>query len=200
MRRQVVLSMASLKRSQGTNLPSCADRRESALGQTRLSAHMPRLSAMGLEADERRIGPRGLRSAVTHSPAEITAAWPTTVTSSRWPRALMRRTQKPLSALWKVTRSTRPARTSRSDDRASCFMLFDTSKDHSCPAVAQTNWLGQHHQPIGCNAVNTCFLDMSIPGVKRRVRDERGSICPVSQIGRDRKRCNSPGSVGQGCL
>ena len=32
-------------------------------GQTRLSAHMPRLSAMGLEADERRIGPRGLRSA-----------------------------------------------------------------------------------------------------------------------------------------
>src|SRR5215472_9630463 len=31
---------------------------------------------------------------------------------SRWPRALTRSTQKPLSELWKVTRSTRPARTS----------------------------------------------------------------------------------------
>jgi hypothetical protein len=29
--------------------------------------------------------------AVTHSPAEITAACPITVTSSRWPRALIRR-------------------------------------------------------------------------------------------------------------
>src|ERR1700680_1422664 len=54
--------------------------------------------------------------AVTHSPAAITAAWPVTVINSRWPRALMRRTQKPFSALWKVTRSTRPARTSRVDD------------------------------------------------------------------------------------
>ena len=46
--------------------------------------------------------------AVTHSPAEITAACPITVTSSRWPRALTRRTQKPFSSLWYVTRSTRP--------------------------------------------------------------------------------------------
>ena len=38
--------------------------------------------------------------AVTHSPAEIVAACPTAVTNSRWPRALMRRTQKPFSALW----------------------------------------------------------------------------------------------------
>ena len=50
--------------------------------------------------------------AVIHSPAEIVAACPTTVTRSRCPRALMRRTQKPFSALWKVTRSTRPASTS----------------------------------------------------------------------------------------
>ena len=50
--------------------------------------------------------------AVTHSPAEMIAAWPTTVTRSRWPRALIRRTQKPFSALWNVTRSTRPASTS----------------------------------------------------------------------------------------
>ena len=37
--------------------------------------------------------------AVTHSPGEITAAWPTVVTSSRWPRALRRKTQNPFSAL-----------------------------------------------------------------------------------------------------
>jgi hypothetical protein len=48
----------------------------------------------------------------TNSPAEIIAAWPRTVIKSRCPRALIRRTQKPFSALWKVTRSTRPAKTS----------------------------------------------------------------------------------------
>ena len=47
-----------------------------------------------------------------NSPAEINAACPMTVIGSRWPRALTRSTQKPLSELWKVTRSTRPARTS----------------------------------------------------------------------------------------
>src|SRR5512132_828092 len=35
-------------------------------------------------------------------------------TGSQWPRAFTRRTQKPLSSLWKVTRSTRPARPSQS--------------------------------------------------------------------------------------
>ena len=45
----------------------------------------------------------------THSPAAMVAACPTTVTRSRWPRALTRSTQKPLSALWNVTRSTSPA-------------------------------------------------------------------------------------------
>ena len=48
----------------------------------------------------------------TNSPAEIIAACPMTVMRSRWPRALTRRTQKPLSELWNVTRSTKPARTS----------------------------------------------------------------------------------------
>ena len=37
---------------------------------------------------------------------------------SRWPRAFALRTQKPFSALWKVTRSTRPASTSWVDGRA----------------------------------------------------------------------------------
>src|SRR6266487_873528 len=41
-----------------------------------------------------------LPEAVIHSPAEIAAAWPTKVTSSRWPRALIRTTQKPFSAFW----------------------------------------------------------------------------------------------------
>jgi hypothetical protein len=38
--------------------------------------------------------------AMIHSPTEMAAAWPTTVTTSRCPRALARRTQKPFSALW----------------------------------------------------------------------------------------------------
>ena len=56
--------------------------------------------------------------AVIHSPAEMVAAWPTTVTRSRWPRAFALSTQKPFSTLWKVTRSTRPASTSWVDGRA----------------------------------------------------------------------------------
>src|SRR5271165_1458641 len=60
--------------------------------------------------------------AVIHSPAEMMAAWPTTVTRSRCPRAFALRTQKPFSALWKVTRSTRPARTSCVDDSGVGFM------------------------------------------------------------------------------
>src|SRR5271169_3803247 len=47
-----------------------------------------------------------------NSPALISAARPTTVTRSRWPRALTRSTQNPFSGLWNVTRSTRPARAS----------------------------------------------------------------------------------------
>src|SRR5262249_51151207 len=60
--------------------------------------------------------------AVTPSQADITAAWPTPVISSRWPRALTRRTQNPFSSLGKVTRSTLPASTSRSDGSSSIFM------------------------------------------------------------------------------
>src|SRR5690349_8096102 len=52
----------------------------------------------------------------TNSPAVIAAAAPTRVTRSRWPRALTRRTQKAVSGLWKVTRSTRPASASRSGE------------------------------------------------------------------------------------
>jgi hypothetical protein len=48
----------------------------------------------------------------TNSPALIIAAWPTTMTRSRWPLALTRSTQNPFSGLWNVTRSTRPAKAS----------------------------------------------------------------------------------------
>ena len=44
------------------------------------------------------------------------------VMSSRCPRALTRRTQKPFSSLWNVTRSTRPASTSWVDGSGCGFM------------------------------------------------------------------------------
>jgi len=62
--------------------------------------------------------------AVTHSPAEMVAAWPTTVTRSRWPRALIRMTQKPFSELWNVTRSTRPASTSLAEEAETFVCCF----------------------------------------------------------------------------
>src|SRR5438128_12554616 len=46
----------------------------------------------------------------TYSPGVMVGAVPTTVTRSRWPRTLTRSTQKQVSSLWNVTRSTLPAR------------------------------------------------------------------------------------------
>src|SRR5216684_8447612 len=64
--------------------------------------------------------------AIIHSPAEIVAAWPMTVTRSRWPRAFARRTQKPFSLLWKMTRSTKPASTSWVDGSCCGLICFAT--------------------------------------------------------------------------
>jgi hypothetical protein len=47
-------------------------------------------------------------SAASHSPAVTDAKEPTTVTSSLCPLTFTRKTQKPLSSLWKVTRSINP--------------------------------------------------------------------------------------------
>jgi hypothetical protein len=47
-------------------------------------------------------------SATSHSPAVTEGNDPTTVVSSRCPFVVTRRTQKPLSSLWKVTRSMTP--------------------------------------------------------------------------------------------
>src|SRR5271165_3840644 len=70
--------------------------------------------------------------AVIHSPAEMTAAWPTTVTRSRCPRAFALRTQKPFSGLWKVTRSTRPASTSCVEGSGFDFIRTDISFPARC--------------------------------------------------------------------
>ncbi len=53
-----------------------------------------------------------LPEAEAYSPGETTGAWPMRVISSRSPFTFRRRTQKPFCSLWKVTRSTRPARRS----------------------------------------------------------------------------------------
>jgi hypothetical protein len=53
-----------------------------------------------LEQELSKLGGYTGGAAVIHSPAEITAAWPTTVTRSRCPLALTRMTRKPLSAFW----------------------------------------------------------------------------------------------------
>ncbi len=63
-----------------------------------------------------------LPEARTSSPAETAAACPTTVTASRLPRTRTRRTTKPDSSERNVTRSTWPARSSRSGGAASAFM------------------------------------------------------------------------------
>ena len=67
-------------------------------------------------------------SALNHSPAVTEGSDPTTVVSSRCPRAFTRRTQKPLSSLWKVTRSISPEISSVAGLRSGIapFMLGDS--------------------------------------------------------------------------
>src|SRR5678810_1090126 len=65
--------------------------------------------------------------AVTDAPAEIVATGPRTLTTARCPRAFARKTQKPFSVLWKVTRSTRPARTSWVDAVSYTHLTLPTS-------------------------------------------------------------------------
>src|SRR5271163_253057 len=91
--------------------------------------------------------------AVIHSPAEMMAACPTTVTKSRWPRAFARRPQKPFSALWKVTRSTRPASTSRVDDSGGDIMR---GQDHRFSARAPSRACF----PGGATADSTRFVEL----------------------------------------
>jgi hypothetical protein len=90
--------------------------------EARRRQHFVRRSGASAKARARRKAARNCRpwvrsfthapEALTNSPAAARAAWPTTVARSRRPRTFTRSTQKPVSALWKVTRSTRPDRTS----------------------------------------------------------------------------------------
>src|SRR5450759_3717246 len=77
--------------------------------------------------------------AVIHSPAAMMAAWPMTVTRSRWPRAFARSTQKPFSLLWKVTRSTRPASTSWVD--GTCGGFIDAASAGASPG--RVGWMDE---------------------------------------------------------
>ena len=109
--------------------------------------------------------------AVIHSPAEIVAAWPTTVTRSRCPRAFARRTQKPFSALWKVTRSTRPASTSWVDDSRlrlhTDFSDLSTRRTHTqgiskpptkCAAFGADPALGSDREPPDAAALSLAVI------------------------------------------
>src|SRR5438094_7125182 len=70
-------------------------------------------------------------SALSHSPAVTEGRDPTTVVSSRCPRAFTRSTQKPLSSLWKVTRSITPEISSVAGLRSgiAAFMCGDSFSD-----------------------------------------------------------------------
>ena len=68
----------------------------------------PQLLGLELQAVLAVVGPGA--GALDIFPGVMLAAEPMTVTNSRWPRTLTRSTQKPLSGLWKVTRSTDPCR------------------------------------------------------------------------------------------
>src|SRR5260370_537473 len=133
--------------------------------------------------------------AVTHSPAAITAAWPMTVTNSRWPRDLMRRTQKPFSALWKVTRSTRPARTSRVTDSSwACGGPFTTGRAPLAPHTAQPGPDINTDPPLRRQRVGNSFgRCCGAPGEQRQdeVGEEPGAAGDRVTPGR-----GAPGGVG----
>jgi WD40 repeat protein len=80
-------------------------------------------------------------SALSHSPAVTEGSDPTTVVSSRCPRVFTRRTQKPLSSLWNVTRSISPEISSVAGLRCgiAAFMRGDSfsheSRDGIVPGV-----------------------------------------------------------------
>ena len=116
--------------------------------------------------------------AVIHSPGATVAACPTTVTSSRWPRARVLSTQRPVCGLWKTTRSTGAARTSRSGDsacRPAAVFIAQAESSASCAARSATT-------PRILNTLSASAASATArPGRKTA---EAGS-------GRDRRSCRS---------
>src|ERR1017187_6374147 len=74
-------------------------------------------------------------SALSHSPAVTEGNDPTTVVSSRCPRAITRKTQKPLSSLWKVTRSITPEMSSVAGLRSGIAAFIGDSFSHGRSAL-----------------------------------------------------------------
>src|SRR6266516_3752757 len=70
-------------------------------------------------------------SALSHSPAVTEGSDPMTVVSSRCPRAFTRRTQNPLSVLWKVTRSITPEISSVAGLRSGIAAFIGDSFSHA---------------------------------------------------------------------
>src|SRR6202158_1040988 len=68
-------------------------------------------------------------------PAFTEGSDPTTVVSSRCPRAFTRRTQKPLSSLWKVTRSITPEISSVAGLRSGIAAFIGDSFSHGRSAL-----------------------------------------------------------------
>src|ERR1700690_1716353 len=121
-----------------------------------------------------------------NSPAEIVAAWPTTVMRSRLPRALTRRTQKPFSSLWNVTRSTSPAKTS---------VLLSAAAFKRGPSFVSSGALpskaalyGQARRlaepPVGVVVIARRLLDGPVLRLLHRLRQRDASARGLGQIAR----------------
>jgi len=87
-------------------------------------------------------------SATSHSPAVTEGSDPMTVVSSRCPGVFTRRTQKPFSSLWKVTRSITPEISSVAGLRSgiAAFMCGDSFSHGGLPCVTSQ----EAHLGFGC--------------------------------------------------
>ena len=86
-------------------------------------------------------------SALSHSPALTDGSDPMIVVSSRCPRAFTRRTQKPLSSLWKVTRSISPEISSVAGLRSGIAAFIGDSFSHGRSALRITDMIDSRCPP-----------------------------------------------------
>jgi hypothetical protein len=127
--RQELLGVVSM--APKTAVPNLSTSRRASLGAMPLTMPLPRYLAMPSAVSGWLVFSTSARncwpwvgstahrpSASTHSPSWTSDAVPTTVRRSRCPFTCKRSTTKPFSALWKVTRSIRPVRCSRSEPAA----------------------------------------------------------------------------------
>src|SRR5256884_8424 len=103
-------------------------------------------------------------SAASHSPAVTDGREPTTVTSSRCPFTFTRRTQKPLSSLWNVTRSISPEICSVAGRRSGLAALMD---GFILPRRALSG--GKHREPDLGTAKKWAQMAKIAPAARRRL-------------------------------